>query len=138
MLFTNPCSLHRHKYTHMEKKFSCRNCNKSFPFESDLASHRLKHRHHPGFQCSHNQNRSVCGKWYFAKSDLAKHACTHSGKVYSCYECDYMTTDIRYLRVHRYTHSDKLKYMCKNCEETFKHHTQMRRHEEKCKQNSHK
>ena len=132
MLFSNPCSLRHHKYTHLEKKFSCRNCNKLFPFESDLASHRLKHRRHPGFQCSHNQNGSVCGKWYFAKSDLAKHAHTHSGKVYSCYECDYTMIDICYLRAHRYTHSDKLRYKCKKCGETFKHHTQMKRHEKNC------
>ena len=132
MLFSNPCSLRRHKYTHIEKKFSRRNCNKLFPFESDLASHRLKHRRHPGFQCSHNQNGNVCGKWYFAKSDLAKHARTHSGEIYSCYECDYMMIDVCYLRAHRYTHSDKLRYKCKNCSETFKHHTQMKQHEKNC------
>ena len=136
MLFTNPSSLRLHKYMHLDKKYSCRNCNKFFPFESDLACHRLKHHRHPGFQCNHSQNGSVCGKWYFAKSDLAKHVCTHSGKVYGCYECDYTTIDIHYLRVHRYTHSDKLKYMCKSCKETFKHHTQMRRHKEKCKDKS--
>ena len=138
MFFSNPCSLHHHKYTHMDKKFSCRNCNKLFLFESDLASHRLKHHRHLGFQCSHIQNGSVCGKWYFAKSDLAKHARTHSRKVYSCYECDYIMIDIRYLRAHRYTHSDKMRYICKNCKETFKHHTQMKRHEKNCKQNSRK
>ena len=136
MVFSNPSSLCQHKYTHLDKKFCCRNCNKYFLFESNLAGHRLKHRHHPGFQCNHSQNGSVCGKWYFAKSDLAKHVHMHSGKVYSCYECDYTTIDIRYLRAHRYTHSDKLKYTCKNCKEMFKHHTQMQRHEEKCKDKS--
>ena len=59
MVFSNPSSLHRHKYMHLDKKFCCRNCNKYFPFESDLAGHRLKHRHHPGFQC--NQSKmGVC------------------------------------------------------------------------------
>ena len=74
ILFNNPSSLHHHKYQHMEKKCHCQNCDKVFPFESNLASHRLKHHQHLGFQCNHEKNGSICGKWYFAKSDLAKHA----------------------------------------------------------------
>ena len=125
MLFNNPSSLCHHKYQHMEKKFHCRTCDKLFPFKSDLASHRLKYCQHPGFQCNHDNNGSVCGKWYFAKSDLAKHARMHSGKVYSCYKSEYTTIDIGYLRAHRCTHSDKLKYKCINCKQLFKHHTQI-------------
>ena len=131
--FNNQSSLCHHKYQHIEKKFHCRNCDKVFLFESDLAGHRLKHHRHPGFQCNHKKNGSICGKWYFAKSDLAKHARMHSGKVYSCYECEYTTVDICYLRAHRFTHSKQLKYKCNNCDELFKHHTQLCGHEEKCK-----
>ena len=132
MVFNNPNSLRRHKYKHLPVNFPCCSCGKSFPFESDLAGHRLKHRQHPGYQCNHEVNSTVCGKWYFSKSDLNKHAHMHSGKIYCCYECKYTTLDIRYLCAHRYTHSDWLKFHCENCEETFKHHTQLKRHQEKC------
>ena len=51
-MFNNPCSLCRHFYSHNEGRFPCRNCSKTFPFESDLNAHRLKYRRHPGFMCS--------------------------------------------------------------------------------------
>ena len=38
---------------------------KVFTFESDLNYHRLKHRRNPGFMCNHEDNGSVCGKWFF-------------------------------------------------------------------------
>ena len=132
--FNNPNSLHRHMYTHSKNvRYPCRTCGKSFPFESDLNYHRLKHRRNPGFMCNHDSNGVVCGKWFFAKSDLTKHAKTHSGIIYSCFECDYTTLDIRYLRAHHYIHSDKERYSCENCGEKFKHHTQLLRHRSSAK-----
>ena len=131
--FNNPNSLRRHSYQHASKKtYPCRNCNKVFPFESDLAGHRLVHRCNPGHMCNHDDNGKICGKWFFAQSDLNKHAKTHSGKIYSCYECAYTTIDIRYLRAHRYTHSDTERYQCKKCSKKFKHHTQLKRHNGTC------
>ena len=131
-LFNNPCSLRRHFYSHQDRNFPCRNCGKNFPFESDLTAHRMKYRRHPGFMCNHDVDGKICGKWYFARSDLTKHALTHTGKVHECLECGFTTLDKRYLRAHLYTHSDKLKYKCENCGEPFKHHTQLVRHRKKC------
>ena len=58
---------------------------------------RLKHRCHPGHQCNHEANGGICGKWFFAKSDLNKHAKIHEGQIHQCYECGYTTLDKRYL-----------------------------------------
>ena len=102
-VFNNPNSLRRHTYSHtVSTKYPCHTCGKVFPFESDLFYHRFKHRCNPGFMCNHEVNGGICGKWFFVKSDLTKHAKTHSGTVYSCYECDYTTLGMRYLRAHRY------------------------------------
>ena len=131
-VFNNPCSLRRHFYSHQDWNFPCRNCGKNFPFESDLAAHHMKYRRHPGYMCNHDVDGKICGKWYFSRSDLTKHALTHSGKVHECLECGFTTLDKRYLRAHLYTHSDKLRYKCKNCGEQFKHHTQFVRHRQKC------
>ena len=128
-IFNNPNSLKRHTYSHtVSTKYPCCTCGKVFPFESDLFYHRFKHRCNPGFMCNHEVNRGICGKWFFTKSDLTKHAKTHSGTVHSCYECDYTTLDVRYLRAHRYMHSDKERYRCETYQKTFKHHTQLLRH----------
>ena len=53
-VFNNPNSLRRHKYTHLEMNYLCRSCGKRYPFESDLANHRLKHRRNPGHMCNHD------------------------------------------------------------------------------------
>ena len=131
-LFNNPCSLRRHFYSHQDRNFPCRNCGKNFPFESDLAAHCMKYRRHPGYMCNHDIDGKICGKWYFSRSDLTKHALTHTGKVHECLECGFTTLDKRYLRAHLYTHWDKMRYKCKNCGEPFKHHTQLVRHRKKC------
>ena len=132
-MFNNPCSLRHHFYSHMkEEPHTCRNCGRNFAFESDLSAHRLKYRRHPSFMCNNDINGKVCGKWFFAKSDLTKHALTHSGKVHRCMECDFTTLDKRYLKAHIYMHSDRMKYSCNNCGELFKHHTQLLRHRVKC------
>ena len=115
MLFNSPNALRRHKYKHLPMNFPCRSCGKTFPFESDLASHHLKHHRHPGHQCNHEVKGAICGKWYFSKSDLNKHTKTHSGKVYCCYECQYTTLDIRYLRAHCYAHSNTNVIDVKSC-----------------------
>ena len=130
-VFNNPNLLRHHKYSHSNPtQYPCRSCDKTFPFESDLTSHRLTHRRNPGYICNNEKDSKICGWWFFAKSDLTKHAKTHAGIVYSCYECPYTTIDVRYLRAHRYTHSDKERYFCKKCQKKFKHHTQMIRHRE--------
>ena len=124
-IFNNPNSLRRHKYTHLDMNYPCRTCSKHYPFNSDLADHRLKHRRNPGFMCNHDVDGVICGKWFFASSDLTKHAKTHHEIIYSCYECSYTMIDVRYLRAHRYTHSDKERYKCTKCDKPFKHHTQL-------------
>ena len=132
LTFVNPCSLRRHKYSHVSLKFFCRFCGKGYAFESDLNNHKLKHRRHPGYQCNQVSSGRICGKWYFAKGDLTKHLKTHSGVVHQCYECDYMTFDVWYLQAHRYTHLECEEYHCSKCERRFKHHMQLKRHLEKC------
>ena len=128
-IFNNPNSFRRHKYSHtLSLKYPCHTCRKSFPFKSDLSYHCLKHKCNPGFMCNHEVNGGICRKWFFTNSDLTKHAKTHSGTVYSCYECNYTTLDMRYLQAHCYTHSDKEHYKCEVCNKTFKHHTQLLRH----------
>ena len=44
--FLTPVSLCKHRYSHIEEseQFQCRTCDKRFPFESQLKSHRHMHR----------------------------------------------------------------------------------------------
>ena len=41
--FATPSGLHKHKYVHQEKLFHCKDCDKKYPFLSQLQSHELTH-----------------------------------------------------------------------------------------------
>ena len=123
MMFNNPSSLARHAYIHHDLPYPCRNCGKSFPFESALTNHHAVHRRHLSQKCNN------CDKWFYTVGELNKHLNTHENHIYQYFECSYTTYDPRYLRAHQYTHSDKeKKFNCKYCGKAFKHHTQMLRH----------
>ena len=52
--FLTPVSLHKHRYSHIEEseQFQCRTCDKHFPFESQLKSHRHMHRRTRYYSCA--------------------------------------------------------------------------------------
>ena len=55
--FLTPASLCKHQYSHIEEseQFQCRTCDKHFPFESQLKSHRHMHRRTQYYSCWHLQ-----------------------------------------------------------------------------------
>ena len=127
-VFSTPSTLCRHKYSHQELKFKCDMCKKGFSFESDLKIHAIKHDTVKKHACKD------CDKWFFQHSDLLKHEKVHDKTVWKCSMCDYTTVDERYLKSHRWVHSELKPYMCLDCLMLFKYHTQLARHREKpCK-----
>ena len=126
-VFDTPSALDKHKYKHVEQKFKCADCGEAYPFESQLKEHRMKHRTGKSFQCM----SSKCGKWFKIESSLKKHVLTHDGVMHKCKAkrgCEYENIDIRSVRAHEKTHSDKKAYGCDKCGETFKYWMQMNRH----------
>ena len=128
----NPHALKRHEYEHStEKAHHCKDCDQSFFFESELISHRIKHRKHPSFKCMHNG----CGKTFKRNSELNAHVEVHSGKVWQCDHpgCEYSNADKCLLKGHQRCHSNELKFACKynDCDEKFKHTMARLRHYDK-------
>ena len=128
----NPHALKRHEYEHSEEKsYNCKDCDQSFFFESELSSHRIKHRKRPTFQCMHHG----CGKTFKRNSELNAHVEVHSGKLWYCDHpgCDYSNADKRLLNGHKRCHSTTLRFACKysDCDERFKHTMARLRHYEK-------
>ena len=73
--FNNQLSLSRHLYEHtLVRKYVCRTCKDSFPFESQLKYHKRKHRKHRSFFCV----CPSCGRKFKSKSDLNRHARTYT------------------------------------------------------------
>ena len=127
-VYSNPNALARHMYVHdPDKPYQCDDCQQSFSFESELVSHRMKHRTGPSFTCMfHN-----CGKKFRRMSELNSHVVEHSGRMYNCKKCNYNTNNPRHLRDHQRSHSDEKRYKCKYCEERFKYTSGRIRHYEK-------
>ena len=127
--FNTPGSLRKHLYSHMEEdsQFKCRSCDKMFPFENQLKSHRHMHRHNRNYICA----SANCGKSFKHPGDLSAHAKLH-GKPHKCAHCDYKNTDIRNLKSHQRTHSRVATFKCKLCGECFVHSNQLLRHRPKC------
>ena len=128
----NPHALKRHEYEHSEEKtHHCKDCDQSFFFESELSSHRIKHRKRSAFECMHHG----CGKTFKRNSELNAHVEVHSGKLWHCDHpgCDYSNADKCLLKGHKRCHSTTLRFACKydDCDEKFKHTMARLRHYEK-------
>ena len=124
-VYDTPSGLHRHSYRHKELKFKCSKCGDKFPFQSQLDDHLIKHIDKRAHSCG------SCTKKFKNASSLRKHALVHDGQKHFCDQkkCDYWSYDKRNLDAHKYSnHSNKDRYGCDKCGETFKHHTQMARH----------
>ena len=124
--FSTKKSLSKHLYKHSDLPWKCKKCGEGYAFPSELRAHLVKHDTEPMFKC----NIIGCNKEYMRQSELTAHMKTHDGTVHKCPEkgCVYEAIDIRYLKNHMRVHSDDLPYPCKNCNQSFKHFMQRKRH----------
>ena len=89
--FNNPRSLTKHLYQHKQNNLHvCNKCKKGFPFASQLNTHKLTHRKKPNQVCMYPK----CGRRFKSKSDLNRHAASHSRPWLKCTDCpNYKTKD---------------------------------------------
>ena len=123
MTFSTLCSLTHHLYSHEIATKKCR-CGKTFCFDSELKSHKLKHHRIRTQHCTHPS----CGRSYFSASDLAQHARMHDDTIWKCQQCEYKTGDKRLLKSHQRKHICTLWYTCRKCDKGFIYYTQWAHH----------
>ena len=99
---------HAYEHSYRAKKFSCANCNKGFPFMSQLKAHRKVHL----MALEHHYLK--CNKSYKNEGELVKHQSTHSGKTWLCQaeNCKYSCQDPRNLCAHMHKHGPDNRYSC--------------------------
>ena len=113
-----------HLYDHSERanKYSCDDCDKRFPFPSQLKTHQKVHLTSKEHECQQ------CFKRYKNSGELTKHLAVHSKKTWKCGKCKYTCKDPRNLKAHRHTHGDSTRYVCDKCKCGFNHYQQLKRH----------
>ena len=123
--FNNPRSLTKHLYQHQTKPHQCSKCEERFRFNSQLTTHKLTHRKRPNQRCMYPK----CSKSFKSKSDLNRHATSHSSSWMKCPDCPtYQTKDKRNFESHRQSHSRINKYFCPKCGKGFIFNTQKLHH----------
>ncbi|KAM4030850.1 uncharacterized protein ACNLHF_018440 [Anomaloglossus baeobatrachus] len=86
--------------------------------------HHSPHTGKKQFSCSE------CGKFWFKKSDLAKHQRVHTGeKPYSCSECGKSFTEKSSLVKHKRNHTGEKPYSCLVCGKCFTYKSVLVKHQ---------
>ncbi|KAJ8872375.1 hypothetical protein PR048_025979 [Dryococelus australis] len=104
-----------HLLTHTrETVFRCRQCDKTYLNERQLAEHFKIHNFIKKLNCD------ICGKLFFRECNLANHKKIHTGECPFCCEmCGKIYTRKTTLTRHSNYHTGKHPYTCDHCDKSF-------------------
>ena len=107
--------LKAHQRGHIEKRFLCGSCNKSF-----LVLAHLKEHVERGSCLLENRKCKLCHKVYSDRIRLELHMRVHNNlKPFPCTVCEKAFTQKRSLKEHLLTHDTIRHYECRHCEKKF-------------------
>lgn len=107
--------LKAHQRGHIEKRFLCGSCNKSF-----LVLAHLKEHVERGSCLLENRKCKLCNKVYSDRIRLELHMRVHNNlKPFPCTICEKAFTQKRSLKEHLLTHDTVRHYECRHCEKKF-------------------
>ncbi|XP_045125063.1 uncharacterized protein LOC123512655 isoform X2 [Portunus trituberculatus] len=149
--FTRRSRLRRHLNYHLgNRTFMCKICTKCFVEKSGLDAHLLTH-------CPVNKECSQCGKVFKTERTMTRHLRTHLNMTYTCNICNKQFRHEESLRVHKSVHKEGgsgnvcnvcekdcktphylqlhmstkhevAKFMCEQCNRSFKWKQSYRKH----------
>lgn len=106
----------------VQRKFTCRVCNKVFSAYSHKVEHMVVHSGERDFRCD------VCGFAATTKSNLTKHRLRHTHKA-RCTVCNKLLANKFSLKDHMKVHSNERPHCCIHCHKPFRRLRDLRLHE---------
>ena len=120
--FSSPSGLRHHMNIH-SKKHECTECDRCFKNRSDLPRHMRSHSGEKPFECT------VCNKRFTRSYSLDNHSRIHSGeKPYKCHMCDKAFSQSGHLDTHMRVHTGDKPYKCSLCNESFSQSSHLQTH----------
>lgn len=106
-----------------ERKFHCKDCNKSFFQLGHLKRHSFIHSGLKPFLCPE------CGKEYCSEESYKAHLLSHQGlRPFKCSQCDKAYGTQRDLKEHSVLHTGQRPYGCEDCGKSFARRPTLRIH----------
>ncbi|XP_075694015.1 zinc finger protein 408 isoform X2 [Rhinoderma darwinii] len=106
-----------------ERRFHCKDCNKSFFQLGHLKRHSFIHSGLKPFLCPE------CGKEYCSEESFKAHLLGHRGlRPFKCSQCDKAYGTQRDLKEHSVLHTGQRPYRCENCGKSFARRPTLRIH----------
>lgn len=120
----HPLHLNLHEKSHIEKKYSCDLCDKTFIQKNHLESHKIAHSTEKPFQCPH------CNK-YFKRNFILKqhivHMHSNAQKYVACHICGKSVVKLN-LNQHLKIHTERSIISCEQCSKQFYHQQSLAQH----------
>ncbi|KAG9475853.1 hypothetical protein GDO78_003968 [Eleutherodactylus coqui] len=106
-----------------ERRFHCKDCNKSFFQLCHLKRHSFIHSGFKPFLCP------ACGKEYCSQESFRAHLLSHQGlRPFKCSQCDKAYGTQRDLKEHSVLHTGQRPYRCEDCGKSFARRPTLRIH----------
>ncbi|XP_055384274.1 zinc finger protein 665-like [Condylostylus longicornis] len=131
VFFQINCLQLHHQKNHLLRKYTCKECGKSFNHSSNLTVHRRLHDPDSGkrLKCS------LCDRLFRQVGHLKRHEQTHTGiKPHKCHICEKTFVEMKDLRNHLQRHSN-MKFECEYCSKWYKLEYDLKRHKNRLHMN---
>lgn len=126
---TNKNSYYQHTLVHVERRFKCEECQKTFKRREHLLNHRVTHTKEKKFRCS-TCDRSFSKRYNLVRHERVQHLGVGAVKN-ACESCGRCFNRADNLARHQTVHTRERPFKCDKCPKGYRHRCNLKKHVEK-------